>query len=40
MDITDINNWKTDETISERAAYTTLFNLAMRRSEQQKEKYF
>ena len=39
LDITDINNWKTDETISERAAYNTLFNLAMRRYHQQKEKY-
>lgn len=39
LDITDIDKWKTDETISERAAYTTLFNLAMRRYNQQKEKY-
>ncbi|MFQ6704429.1 MAG: preprotein translocase subunit SecA, partial [Alphaproteobacteria bacterium] len=39
LDITDINNWKTDESISERAAYNTLFNLAMRRYQQQKEKY-
>ena len=39
LDITDIDKWKTDETISERAAYETLFNLGMRRYKQQKEKY-
>ena len=39
LDITDIDKWKTDETISERAAYTTLFNLAMHRYNQQCEKY-
>ena len=39
LDITDIDNWKTDETISERGAYEALFNLGMRRYKQQKEKY-
>ena len=39
LDITDIDNWKTDETISERTAYNTLLNLGMRRYNQQKEKY-
>ena len=39
LDITDIDKWKTDETISERAAYNTLFNLAMHRYNQQCEKY-
>ena len=39
LDITDIDKWKTDETISERAAYNTLVNLAMHRYNQQNEKY-
>ena len=39
LDITDIDKWKTDETISERNAYEALFNLGMRRYKQQKEKY-
>jgi len=39
LDITDIDKWKTDENISERGAYNTLFNLAMHRYNQQYEKY-
>ena len=39
LDITDIEKWKTDETITERKAYETLFNLAMRRYNHQAEKY-
>ena len=39
LDITDIEKWKTDETISERRAYEVLYNLAMRRYQQQAEKY-
>lgn len=39
LDITDIEKWKTDEQITERKAYETLYNLAMRRYEQQAEKY-
>ena len=39
LDITDLDKWKTDEQISERNAYDTLFNLAMRRYNQQCEKY-
>ena len=39
LDITDIEKWKTDEQITERKAYETLFNLAMRRYEQQATKY-
>ena len=39
MDITDLDKWKTDENISERGAYDTLFNLAMHRYNQQCEKY-
>lgn len=39
LDITDIEKWKTDENISERNAYTTLFNLAMHRYNQQVTKY-
>ncbi len=39
LDITDIEKWKTDETINERKAYETLFNLAMRRYNHQLEKY-
>jgi preprotein translocase subunit SecA len=39
LDITDIENWKTDETISERAAYEALVRLGMGRYRQQCEKY-
>ena len=39
LDITDIEKWKTDETITERRAYETLYNLAMRRYNHQAEKY-
>ena len=39
LDITDIENWKTDEEITERKAYEVLNNLALRRYEQQTEKY-
>ena len=39
LDITDIEKWKTDETISERRAYEILNNLAMRRYQHQSEKY-
>ena len=39
LDITDIEKWKTDENITERKAYETLVNLAMRRYEHQANKY-
>ena len=39
LDITDIEKWKTDEQITERKAYETLYNLAARRYEQQSAKY-
>ncbi len=39
LDITDIENWKTDEEITERKAYEVLYNLAIRRYNQQAEKY-
>lgn len=39
LDITDIENWKTDEEITERKAYESLYNLAIRRYNQQAEKY-
>ncbi len=39
LDITDIEKWKTDEQITERKAYETLLNLALRRYEQQSGKY-
>ena len=39
LDITDIENWKTDEEITERKAFEVLNNLALRRYEQQTEKY-
>ena len=39
LDITDIENWKTDEEITERKAYESLYNLALRRYNQQAEKY-
>ena len=39
LDITDIEKWKTDENITERRAYETLYNLAMRRYDAQAQKY-
>ena len=39
LDITDIENWKTDEEVTERKAYEVLYNLAIRRYNQQAEKY-
>lgn len=39
LDITDIEKWKTDEQITERKAYEVLFNLGIRRYEQQAAKY-
>ncbi len=39
LDITDIEKWKTDEEITERKAYETLYNLALRRYENQAQKY-
>ena len=39
LDITDIEKWKTDEQITERKAYETLVNLALRRYEHQATKY-
>ena len=39
LDITDIEKWKTDETITERKAYDTLLGLAMRRYASQAAKY-
>lgn len=39
LDITDLENWKSDEEITERKAYNTLFGLAMKRYDQQSEKY-
>ncbi len=39
LDITDIEKWKTDENITERKAYETLYNLAVRRYENQSAKY-
>ncbi len=39
LDITDIEKWKTDEQITERKAYETLLNLAMRRYDAQAQKY-
>ena len=39
LDITDIEKWKTDEQITERKAYETLLNLALRRYEHQATKY-
>ena len=39
LDITDIEKWKTDETITERKAYESLLGLAMRRYNNQAEKY-
>ena len=39
LDITDIENWKTDEEITERKAYEVLNGLALRRYDQQAEKY-
>ncbi|MCQ2574819.1 MAG: preprotein translocase subunit SecA [Alphaproteobacteria bacterium] len=39
LDITDLENWKSDEEITERKAYNTLLGLAMKRYDQQSEKY-
>ncbi len=39
LDITDIEKWKSDEQISERKAYETLHNLALRRFEAQSTKH-
>ncbi len=39
LDITDIEKWKSDEQITERKAYETLLNLAMRRYEYQTNRY-
>lgn len=39
LDITDIEKWKTDETVTERGAYETLLNLANRRLDHQAAKY-
>lgn len=39
LDITDIEKWKTDETITEHKAFDSLMNLAMRRYNHQMEKY-
>ena len=39
LDITDIEKWKTDEQITERKAFEVLNNLALRRYEQQANKY-
>lgn len=39
LDITDIESWKTDIDITERKAYESLYNLAIRRYNQQAEKY-
>ncbi|MEE1111299.1 MAG: preprotein translocase subunit SecA [Alphaproteobacteria bacterium] len=39
LDITDIEKWKSDEQITERKAYETLYNLAMRRYEYQSNRY-
>ncbi|MDR0726868.1 MAG: preprotein translocase subunit SecA [Rickettsiales bacterium] len=39
LDITDIENWKTDETITEQKAYESLVNLARSRYSYQAERY-
>jgi len=39
LDITDIENWKKDENITERHAFEVLNNLAMRRYDSQMKKY-
>jgi preprotein translocase subunit SecA len=39
LDITDIENWKTDETITERKAYEVLYELALQRYQAQADKY-
>ncbi len=39
LDITDLDKWKTDESVSERVAYETLLKLALRRYQNQCEKY-
>ena len=39
LDITDIERWKTDEQITERKAFETLYNLGMKRYEYQCQRY-
>ena len=39
LDITDIEKWKTDETITERKAYDVLYELALQRYQAQADKY-
>lgn len=39
LDITDIEQWKTDETITERKAYDVLLQLALGRYQHQADKY-
>ena len=39
LDITDIENWKTDATITERKAYDVLLQLALNRYQHQADKY-
>jgi len=39
LDITDIEKWKTDDTITERRAYETMLTLARRRYEHQANRY-
>jgi preprotein translocase subunit SecA len=39
LDITDIENWKTDETITEQKAYESLANLARSRYDYQAQRY-
>jgi len=39
LDITDIESWKTDETITERKAYEALVGLGIQRYQQQAQKY-
>jgi preprotein translocase subunit SecA len=39
LDITDLENWKKDETITERAAYEALLRLARERYDFQAQKY-
>ena len=39
LDITDIEKWKTDETITERKAYEILYELGMQRYQSQADKY-
>jgi len=39
VDITDLDNWKTDETITEQKAYDALLNIANARYQSQYDKY-